>query len=198
MMRKWYERRIDTSVSLCFLNINSQSLRFMVVAVWEHCVYHCLQAQTATTLWSLLQNFLAKKEINELHVHSSVNRNRFFTVKALIKSKKLARCKGTNDCSQILQQEMFERDLWLQGFVNVKIILALGLTEWVRTIWSIAENKNSHFCTHLKVQKYLKNAYLNLFNDLWLLGASLSKRSHLLFLSQYLPPWWFHWLSRKC
>lgn len=149
IMRKCYERRIDISVSLCLLNINSQSLRFMVVAVWEHCVYHSLHVQTVTTLWSLLQNFLAKKEINELHVHSSVNRNRVFTVKALIKSKKLARCKGTNDCSQILQQEIFERNLGLQGFVlNVKIILALWLTEWVRTIWSAAENKNCHFSAH--------------------------------------------------
>lgn len=50
-----------------------------------------------------------------------------FTVKALIKNKKLARLKGTNERSQILQQEVFEgEDLWLQGFVvNVKIILAL-------------------------------------------------------------------------
>lgn len=39
---------------------------------------------------------------------------------------------------------------------------------------------------HYKVQKDLKNAYLNLFNDLWLLGASSSKRSHLLFSPRYL------------
>lgn len=87
-----------------------------------------LQVQTGTTLWSLLYSFLAKEEINELYVRSSVNRNRFFTVKALIENKKLARLKGTNDCSQILQQEVFEEeDLWLEGFVvvNVKIILAL-------------------------------------------------------------------------
>lgn len=102
--------RIDSCVSLCLLNINSQNLRFMVVAVWEHCVYRWLHVQMETTLGRLLQNFLAKKVINELCVRSSVNRNRFFTVKALIKSKKLARCKGTNDCSQILQQEIFERD----------------------------------------------------------------------------------------
>lgn len=83
--------------------------------------------QTGTTLWSLPYNFLATEEINELYVRSSVNRNRFFTVKALIKNKKLARIKGTNDCSQILQQEVFEgEDLRLQGFVvTVKIILAL-------------------------------------------------------------------------
>lgn len=109
MMRKWYER-IGSCVSLCLLNINSQRLRFMLVAVWEHCVYCWLHVQMERALGRLLQNFLAKKVINELCVCSSVNRNRFFTVKALIKSKKLARCKGTNDCSQILQQEVFQRD----------------------------------------------------------------------------------------
>jgi len=79
------------------------------------------------TLWSLLSKFLAKEVINELYVYSSVNRNRFFTVKALIKSKKLARLKGTNDHSQILQKVFVGEDLWLQGFIvlNVKIILAL-------------------------------------------------------------------------
>lgn len=123
-MRKWYERRIDISVSLCLFNIYSQSFRYMVVAVWEHCVYHCLHVQTGTTLGRLLQNFLAKKEINELHVRSSVNRNRFFTVKALIKSKKLAGCKGTNDCLQILQQEILVRD---HGF---KVLFLMWKSFW--------------------------------------------------------------------
>lgn len=52
----------------------------------------------------------------------------FFAFKALIKIKRFAVLKGTNSCSQCLQEEIFEeQDLWLQGFlvVNVKIILAL-------------------------------------------------------------------------
>lgn len=92
------------------------------------CIAVPSSANSGTRLWSLLYDFLAKEKINGLYVHSCFNTNKFFPVKALTENKKLASLKGTNDCSQILQQEVFEgEDLQFQGFVvvNIKIILAL-------------------------------------------------------------------------
>lgn len=121
MMRKCYERRMDASVSLCLLNINSLSV--------SCCLRTLCMSLPSCANWNNTSEPSAEfsgKERDKWAV--AVKRNRFFTVKALIKSKKLARCKGTNDCSQIPQQEIFQRDLWLQGFVlNVRIILALWL-----------------------------------------------------------------------
>lgn len=86
-----------------------------------------------------------------------------------------------NGCWHCLQQEVFEvQGLGLQGFVvNVKIILAL----WLNDSWPSGQLHNTKIPTSIdrkKVQKYLKNACLNL----WLLGASPSKISHL-FSHQY-------------
>lgn len=146
-----------------------------------------LQIQNGAIPWSILFYFPAKEEINEQYVHSSVNRNGisyislFFFFFYIDQKQEICETKGMNGCWHCLQQEVFEvQGLGLQGFVvNVKIILAL----WLNDSWPSGQLHNTKIPTSIdrkKVQKYLKNACLNL----WLLGASPSKISHL-FSHQY-------------
>lgn len=149
MMRKWYER-IGSCVSLCLLNINSQRLRFMLVAVWEHCVYCWLHVQMETALGRLLQNFLAKKVINELCVCVAL-----LTEIGFLQWRHWSKVRSLQDVrEQMTAHRFFSRKYFREThsfkvlFLMWKIVLALWLTQWVRTIWSTAENKNSHFCAH--------------------------------------------------